>query len=631
METTPKVSDELKLLQAGMGRRTINITEDADHSWLSRKLEDAYSQLAALKGAWMLYKAVGGSGRRKLCIVPPEADGYTGAYLSTVGRGKSTLYIVPVQGTIDMSPLPYSAKEFEKMPKAPCQTCSVNMPIQLLAAHVESCKNESLSISTYEEIEDFQESAESTHAFDVLGDNASDTPESVMSMKAECPICEKMFSSDLLEIHASYCGERASNASNPTTLDDSELVPKRLKTHTDTKSIADIIKCLNERVDETSIFNISVTREDILERGLKQWQRQKKSSPRHPLRVSFIGEPGIDSGALRKEFLTDMVSGIETRFFEGGESGKNPKYSMIDVDKHNFQTIGEIFAVSITQGGPPPNFLMQWCYKYMSNGEIDQDGLNENDVTDPELMELMKEIKEADETTLMTYTDRILLCGYTGPITIQKKEDILRSTVLHATMRLLPMLQQICSGMKLYGLLSLVQQEKDICRQLFVPGSFGKVDADFLVQSLSPVFSESGTMKRQRENRIVNFLQDFVQDMDDQDTTGGEQSEEFKMDANPERTEGNFNSQWLNVGKFCQWLTGQRHIPLSPTERGTFKIVMEFDHDCSARFGKHSICYPVVNACSCSITFPVSHLTTYLEFKTVISQAIIHGNEFGRH
>lgn len=41
------------------------------------------------------------------------------------------------------------------------------------------------------------------------------------------------------------------------------------------------------------------------------------------------------------------------------------------------------------------------------------------------------------------------------------------------------------------------------------------MDADFLVKSLSPVFSEKGTMRRQRESKVVNFLQDYVQDIDD--------------------------------------------------------------------------------------------------------------------
>ncbi|XP_041849877.1 uncharacterized protein LOC121645464 [Melanotaenia boesemani] len=410
-----------------------------------------------------------------------------------------------------------------------------------------------------------------------------------------------------------------------------EMDPKQFKMHQEMKSIADVVKSLNERVDETNIFNICVTRDQIVERGMKQWQRQKKSSPLHPLRVSFIGENGIDSGALRKEFLTEMMAGIEERFFEGGQCGKNPKYSMSDMDKNNFKTIGEVFAVSITQGGPPPNFLMQWCYNYMSIGEVDQEGITEKDVTDPELQELIKEIQAADQTTLKTYTSRILSCGYTGPVTIQRKEDIMCSVILHATVRLLPMLQQICSGMKLYGLLNLVQQESEICRQLFVPGSFGKVDADFLVKSLSPVFSENGTMRRQRESRIIDFLQDFVQDMEDEEeeTNDRDKNPEEKND-DPERAE-HAHSMQINVGKFCQWLTGQRHIPLSHTERDNFKIIMEFDHDCQVRYGTHSICYPTVNACSCSINFPVAHLNTYTEFRAVITQAIVHGNEFGLH
>ena len=34
------------------------------------------------------------------------------------------------------------------------------------------------------------------------------------------------------------------------------------------------------------------------------WQRQKNSSPVNPLKVTFMGEAGVDTGALRKEFLT---------------------------------------------------------------------------------------------------------------------------------------------------------------------------------------------------------------------------------------------------------------------------------------------------------------------------------------
>lgn len=46
---------------------------------------------------------------------------------------------MPLQNTLDISPLPYSAKEFEKMPKARCAKCFTDMPVQLLAVHVQKC------------------------------------------------------------------------------------------------------------------------------------------------------------------------------------------------------------------------------------------------------------------------------------------------------------------------------------------------------------------------------------------------------------------------------------------------------------------------------------------------------------
>ena len=45
----------------------------------------------------------------------------------------------------------------------------------------------------------------------------------------------------------------------------------------------------------------------MVQRGFIQWQRQKKGSPVNKLKVSFIGEAGVDTGALSKEFLTGNV------------------------------------------------------------------------------------------------------------------------------------------------------------------------------------------------------------------------------------------------------------------------------------------------------------------------------------
>lgn len=61
------------------------------------------------------------------------------------------------------------------------------------------------------------------------------------------------------------------------------------------------------------------------------------------------------------------------------------------------RTIGEIFAVSIVQGGPPPNFFMPWCYHFISSGELDYETVTEGDV-----QELNQQV-ESTSSEILTY------------------------------------------------------------------------------------------------------------------------------------------------------------------------------------------------------------------------------------
>lgn len=97
---------------------------------------------------------IGGSGVRRLNIIPPDSEGYTGCQIkSASGSGKTVLYVVPLQEELDLNPLPTDAREFQKMPKATCQMCNKSMPLQVLALHIQVCQlNE--STSSNEEIMD---------------------------------------------------------------------------------------------------------------------------------------------------------------------------------------------------------------------------------------------------------------------------------------------------------------------------------------------------------------------------------------------------------------------------------------------------------------------------------------------
>ena len=87
-----------------------------------------------------------------------------------------------------------------------------------------------------------------------------------------------------------------------------------------------------------------------LERVLNLWRREAhKVSPEHELRIKFLGEDGIDSGALAREFLTSTVQDIATKLFPNA----SPVHSTNDIQNGNFQACGEIVATSLAQGGPP--------------------------------------------------------------------------------------------------------------------------------------------------------------------------------------------------------------------------------------------------------------------------------------
>uniref|UniRef100_A0A3P9HTJ3 HECT domain-containing protein n=1 Tax=Oryzias latipes TaxID=8090 RepID=A0A3P9HTJ3_ORYLA len=181
---TPR--DETVLLQAGLGRRTVTIADDADHAEINRVLLEEFSKLQSLRGGWLLQKATGGSGQRKMAPLPQSSNGYSSKILkSSSNNGKNTIYIVPLQETIDTAPLPYNAPEFDKMPKNDCMTCGTSIPLELLSLHIESCQCVDLEPGAGEESDG----------------------EPVTGGMDSCPICGETFPTDLMPLHASSCGE----------------------------------------------------------------------------------------------------------------------------------------------------------------------------------------------------------------------------------------------------------------------------------------------------------------------------------------------------------------------------------------------------------------------------------------
>ncbi|KAL3967087.1 G2/M phase-specific E3 ubiquitin-protein ligase [Sarotherodon galilaeus] len=557
---TPSATEELQLSQAGLGKRSLILTDDMSHTMINKMIMEEYPKMDGVQG-WLLHKSSGGQGRRKLVAIPPDVNGYTGRLIRNVSSaGKTLLYVVPLQQDLDLTPLPSDAAEFQTIPKASCQVCKESMPLHILALHVNNCVK------------------------------SHDTP---AVKPAECPICLCCFPVNEIAQHASLCGMIYI------------LCPFRLS--------ADVLQWLSSQVDTSIDFRICITRNDLVQRGFIQWQRQKKGSPVNKLHVTFIGEAGIDTGALSKEFLTEMMHGIETRLFEGsGKKGKSPVYSISDLENSFYRTAGEVFSVSLAQGGPPPCFLRSWCYQFLATGNFDALKLTKDDVDDTEYRSLIEKVEVADNLTDLT--EDIVSCGYTGLVKLYKRDSIIRSIVVHATVRLTPMLQQIRTAMKIYNLLEVIGRHESLCSNLFVPRDENDdtaPDADYLMSILEPELSERGSPRHAKENAIINFFQDFLENLE----------KHWSSKHQPPR---------MSVPAIMQWLTGQRHKPCLPSERANFKIHVRFEHQCKDTMPEHYICYPLVSACTNTIFFPVAHMNSYTEFTEVMTTAVTMGRDFSR-
>lgn len=70
--------------------------------------------------------------------------------------------------------------------------------------------------------------------------------------------------------------------------------------------------------------------------------------------------------------------------------------------------MGEILAVSLAQGGPPPAFFYSWCYTFLCTGEIELNNLTVEDVSDNEYCTLISRVSGFESNVfvhLLFYTN----------------------------------------------------------------------------------------------------------------------------------------------------------------------------------------------------------------------------------
>ena len=171
------------------------------------------------------------------------------------------------------------------------------------------------------------------------------------------------------------------------------------------------------------------------------------------------------------------------------------------------------------------------------------------------------------------------------------------------------------------------------------------VDANYLVTMLKPLYSQEGTSKRIIEEGVMDNFQDLLMKMEDENMIGHSEmmawnyqdklrDEELHVtnqseaeDSPAEESPEHFHSAVLTPSGVLGWFTGQKHRPVNGDD---LAITVVFDHDCLQRNPKHSVCFPVVSACSRVVTLPVDHMKDPEDFTRIFLLAYCKGQAFAR-
>ena len=78
-------------------------------------------------------------------------------------------------------------------------------------------------------------------------------------------------------------------------------------------------------------------------------------------------------------------------------------------------------------------------------------------------------------------------------------------------------LGQFMKGLELYGLAEMLKQKPEAFKQYFVMGQGEPVDANFLFSLMKPRFSVGGSTRKEIEENVMDYFQDFLNSLEDND------------------------------------------------------------------------------------------------------------------
>ncbi|KAK7125348.1 hypothetical protein R3I93_010121 [Phoxinus phoxinus] len=562
-DKTPK--DEAVLLQAGLGRRTINMDENVDHTEISRVLLEEFPKMRDLRGGWLLTKASGGSGQRKTTPLPQGAEGYTAKVLkSSSNNGKNVIYIVPLQEKIDTTPLPFDAAEFARMPKNACMTCGKLIPLPLIQFHIESCGYNK---------DEFEEEADQT-----VVDHPAEQESDLICVDS-CPICGKQFPAEIVAYHASSCGESFADIISTSTLPDSESsagasffsVDSTLHTRPSTSATLP--------VEDMPLGSRPVQTDDLAWKGIvspelaadhyrRQWLQKKEDEPTlkikldigedveeqegtilnfykapyidwaRPFQAKLQGDLAIGDGVnrhflsmvmhkLQHGFTVDFGNACGTLLFEGQPDHLIPSTSQVLAQNEMFIMAGRMIGHSFLHGGPRLTGLSPAVLHVLLGGTPQTATITLEDVADLDIKETIRPLfeDEASKNQCCGLTEdqraavnELALAWDLPVLTKTNRTWLLHNLLQHAVLgRNARQLKQFKQGLRESLILPLLESRPDTVLSVFPRQSMAECSAEVILDHIK--WPDEGGLEDDGDDsgysidikcRIMGYLRQFM-------------------------------------------------------------------------------------------------------------------------
>ena len=219
----------------------------------------------------------------------------------------------------------------------------------------------------------------------------------------------------------------------------------------------------------------------------------------HALSGKYKGKDRIDQGVIVQEFLTDTIKEIGKEMFPGGSR----IHSASHVQTGDFCTCGEIVAVSLAQGGPPPCFLDRSAFRCIFE-PVDIANMSELHLTRKE-----KESINLIRNDVNDSEDLIIENGYTASIHEENIDGSISSVKVSFLNKRILYTKEFAKDLNSYRILDIISDFPDLFEKLFIVRNDGKSYAKYLSSCISPQLSEHGSLRRQKEESIINMLQDI--------------------------------------------------------------------------------------------------------------------------